>query len=346
LLSFSVTFADVTVYGMIDQAYLKSKKTSDTTNQSTKTTNSITGVQNGGSDIGFKGSEDLGSNTKAEFVYELGISAEKDPTPTNRQAFVSISGDGGSLKVGKQYSQAFLNSVHVDPLGATGVAGAVYANILLTGNGGDADGPLRQANGLQYTLPSFAQGLGATLTHTVGTEQDSKAGDGNGIALNYANGGLYAGLTYDITKKVGIIDPTDPLKMIAAASSNDSNKLTTISGGYDMGVANLTINYASVAVGQNNIKNTAVGVKVPFGNISFGASISSGTLNVYSNALNKLFSPKINGYQLGLDYALSKRTVAYIHMGQVEVAAITNGQAVLVGRAKQNDTAFGLRHSF
>jgi predicted porin len=47
-----------------------------------------------------------------------------------------------------------------------------------------------------------------------------------------------------------------------------------------------------------------------------------------------------------LDYALSKRTVAYIHMGQEEVAAITNGQAVLVGRAKQNDTAFGLRHSF
>jgi predicted porin len=264
------------------------------------------------------------------------------------------------LRIGKQYSQAFNNVVGVDPGGATGVAGNAAYCVLLAYtsciNGGDA--PLRQNNALQYDLPELAAGLKAGVTLVYGeanTANGVKAsGDGYGINLSYASGPLYAGITYDEVKNTGIgllrapgqtvsyTDTTtvDPVKGILQdvkvyeiksydISVPGKNELTTMSASYNLGMAKISINNSKMKVGSKSIDNTFGTVSVPFGgNANVWASIGEG----------KAAGTKHDGYQLGLNFALSKRTIIYAQTGQLE----------LKETAKQtiSSSALGIHHSF
>ena len=292
------------------------------------------GVQMGGSSLGVKGSEELTEGLKASFLIEMSPAVDENSTGENgmwnRQSYVSLNGGFGALRIGKQYSQAFNNVVGVDPGGATGVAGNAAYCILLAYSKciGGSDAPLRQNNAIQYDLPELAAGLkaGATIVYgEANTANSGKAtGDGYGINLSYASGPIYAGITYDEIKNTGI-------GLIGAdtVSTAGKNELTTISASYDLGAAKISINNSKMKVGSKSIDNTFGAVSVPFGgNASVWASVGQG----------KAAGTKHDGYQLGLNYALSKRTVVYAQTGQLNYK--------LASKMTITDTAVGVHHSF
>ena len=332
-MSIGVTYADVTLFGTIDQAYSKTE-TSNNTGTLTSTT-TIAGVQNGDSGIGFKGSEDLGNGMKASFLHELGVSTQGAAATSVRQAYVALGGAFGQVRIGKQYSQAFNNTVTVDPMGATGVYGHNSYGVLLSGGSTSAgDEPLRQTNGLQYTLPAFVEGLGLTVTKTFsGTNTvGAAASDGVGLAVNFSSGALYAGYTWDRTDNTGISVAGTPLTAITATATKD-RVLETLSASYDLGMAKIGINNAKASVDANNsLDNTALTVGIPVGSAVIGLSTSSG------NQKRLGISTNITGYQIGLDYMLSKRTVAYAQMGTSKFDT--------TDKNKLSSSAFGIRHSF
>ena len=340
MLSIGVTYADVTLFGTIDQAYTKKEWTIN--GASRYSTTGFSGVQNGGSGIGFKGEEDLGNGLKASFLHELGVSTEGASATSVRQGFVALGGTFGQVRIGKQYSQAFINTVSVDPLGATGVYGH-NAYILLTGDAVGGDAPLRQANALQYSLPAFVEGLGITVTKTYGGNNtaDGIATDGMGVALMYSTGALHAGYTWDSTANTGVnatlptYDPTkapDQFIELISASTSQKRELKTLSVSYDFGMAKVGFNNVQTGVGSNTLDNNALTLAVPVGAATIGLSTSSGNLKGASTL-------KHSGYQFGLDYNLSKRTVAYAQMGK---ATIDDG----ADKQTFSSSAFGIRHSF
>ncbi len=346
MLSISVTYADVTLFGTIDQAYGKSEWTD--TNGTNYSKTGFSGVQNGGSGIGFKGEEDLGNGLKASFLHELGVSTEGTAATSVRQAFVALGGAFGQVRIGKQYSQAFLNTISADPMGATGVNGHnSYIALLSDSLGGDA--PLRQANSLQYSLPTFIDGVGITLTKTFSANNiaTGAASDGMGAAVMYSAGALHAGLTYDkknntsinitmptydSTKTAGTAGNTENTDYVTLVGTGTEKTLKTISGSYDFGMAKIGLNYADVNVGTSSLDNTAFTVGIPVGSAVIGLSTSSGDVKVAGA------STKHSGYQFGLDYNLSKRTVAYAQMG----ASKFDNPA----QDRLSSNAFGIRHSF
>jgi predicted porin len=333
LLSISVTYADVTLFGTIDQAYSKSEYTDNTGTLASKTT--IAGVQNGDSGIGFKGDEDLGNGLKASFLHELGVSTQGAAATSVRQAFVALGGGFGQVRIGKQYSQAFMNTVSVDPMGATGVNGHNSYIVLLSGGG---DAPLRQQNAVQYSLPAFVDGLGITLTKTYGgqdTAGGATATDGMGAAIMYSSGALYAGFTWDRTANTGVTAtlPDATVITFVDASTTTDRDLKTLSASYDLGMAKIGFNNVKASVGSENLDNTAFTVGIPVGSAVIGLSTSAG--NWKSTAGGDI---KHTGYQFGLDYNLSKRTVAYAQMG---ASKIDDGAG-----SKLSSSAFGIRHSF
>jgi len=363
LLSFGVTFAQVTLYGNVDQAWnSRTVKSGDAT--STKQ-NGLASVQMGGGVLGVKGSEDLAEGLKASFLIEMQPAIDDNSTGAagmwNRQSFATLSGGFGALRIGKQYSQAFNNVVAVDPGGATGVAGNAAYCILLAYSKciGGSDAPLRQNNAIQYDLPEFAAGLkvGTTLVYgEANTANGGKAtGDGYGVNLSYASGPLYAGITYDEVKNTGIglvnapgqtVSYTEKTPTVAnkdKATLQDvyvsttkydisvpgKNELTTMSASYNLGMAKISINNSKMKVGSKSIDNTFGTVSVPFGgNANVWASISEG----------KAAGFKHDGYQLGLNFALSKRTIIYAQTGQLEWKAPTKVQV--------SGSALGIHHSF
>ena len=321
----------------------------------------------GGGILGVKGSEDVASGMKASYVIELQPAIDGDSGSWNRQSFVGLSGAFGAVRIGKQYSNAFNNTVGVDPGGATGIAGNASYCVLLayTKCIGGSDGPLRQANGVQYDLPELVSGLKAGVTMIYGESDTAKgapnSGTGNGFNLSYTSGALYAGYTFDKVKNtpIGLLTTTgttitysdaDPSVVtktstapdVAAASTTDANKLTTMSASYNLGVAKIGINNSKMSVGSQSLDNTFGSVSVPFGgNANVWASIGKGS--TYNTTDIK--SVDHSSYQMGVNYALSKRTVLYAQYGKLELNSTVNG-ANTTSKREVTGSALGVHHSF
>jgi predicted porin len=103
--------SSVTVYGLIDVGYTGGNARVQTpTTLSKETVNRISNSMESGSRIGFRGNEDLGGGTSAQFVFELGINPAGDAgtntwTPNIRQGFAGLTQKGmGNVRIGTQNS--------------------------------------------------------------------------------------------------------------------------------------------------------------------------------------------------------------------------------------------------
>jgi predicted porin len=345
-----VSFADATIYGTLEQTYNKSTTTLGGVVINTKT--GMGEYQTGGSLIGFKGSEDLGSGMKASYLYEMGVNLQTSASaPSNRQGFVGLSGGFGSVRLGKQYSATFLNAVAADPGGATGATGALYLAPMVGYNGSEA--PLRQDQGIQYDLPSFVDGLKLTLTKVFGGKNSAltngssgtetnglKTGDGTGFAINYTSGPLYVGYATDSVNNKGInfgTTDTDPAlpDTIIAASPTSKNKLNTLTATYNLGMAKLGYNTTKMSVGAQSLSTNMISVNVPLGAASVFLSSSSGKITSGST----LGAVNLSGSQYGVNYGLSKRTVAYVHAGKLDAELTSTTKKI-------SNYGIGVHHSF
>ena len=322
--------AQATIYGNIDQVYQTSTTTVDGT-VGAKTT-SMGAYQMGQSLLGFKGEEDMGNGMKASFLYEFGLSTNTSATPTNRQSYVGLSGGFGAVRIGKQYSSSFNNLVGADPLGATGGAGALYLAVNTSNNG--TESPLRQDNAIQYDLPTLAAGFKVTLTKVVAghdtADGTSKVGDSQGIAITYANGPLNVGYTTDSTKSQDIyLGSLDTITV----TDGTTTKQTTYAAGYDLGSAKITYSNAKVVNDGSGTKATLFGIAVPMGAATLLATSSTGK---WMNGTET----KLKGMQYGVNYAMSKRTVAYWHAGNASFTDASDSVTKVKGYG------IGIHHSF
>jgi predicted porin len=324
--------AQATIYGNIDQAY--SKSTTTVAGVQTKNTTGMSSYQMGSSQIGFKGEEDLGGGMKAFFLHEMGVNTETDSTSATRQAYVGLSGGFGALRIGKQYSAAFFNLLGSDPFGATGGTGSLYVgNVLLGNQGTSGDNPLRQDDAIQYELPTFAPGLRLALTKVLagadtGDGSDPKTGDSTGYALLYTSGPLNVGFTSDSIKAQDIAATS-----ITAADAS-TTKLTTIAAQYDLGMAKLSYSEAKIMNAGNGVKTSMTGVAVPMGAATLMLTTSSGKVNLAAG------DTTLKGTQYGANYALSKRTVAYLHVNNSTSTTVANVVTKVKG------FGLGVHHSF
>ena len=343
--------AQATIYGNIDQAITKS--TTTVAGVQTKNTTGMSSYQMGSSQIGFKGEEDLGGGLKASFLHEMGVFTEQNGGVLTRQAYVGLSGGFGALRAGKQYSASFFNLIGSDPFGATGGSGGTYVGNLLIGNqGADGDNPLRQANAIQYEAPTLVPGARIALTKVLAGANSAngapKKADSTGYALLYTSGPLNVGYTSDSIKAQSIAGikstaasgsvATGALVTTAAvagvdAAANSTTKLTTFAAGYDLGMAKLTYSDAKIMNNGKGVKTNMTGIAVPMGAATLMYTSGTGTANTLGG------DTQIKGTQYGANYALSKRTVAYLHANNS-----TSTKATVA--TKVNGYGLGIHHSF
>ena len=344
--------AQATIYGNIDQAITKS--TTTVAGKQTATSTGMSSYQMGSSQIGFKGEEDLGGGLKASFLHEMGVFTEQNGSVLTRQAYVGLSGGFGAVRIGKQYSPAFFNLLGSDPFGATGGTGALYVGNLLLGNqGADGDNPLRQANATQYELPTLVPGVRMAITKVfagadTGNGSGAKTADSTGYAILYASGPLNVGYTSDSIKAQSIAGikstaasgsvATGALVTTAAvagvdAAANSTTKLTTFAAGYDLGMAKLTYSDAKIINNGKGVKANMTGIAVPMGAATLMYTSGTGKADTLGG------ETKLKGTQYGANYALSKRTVAYLHANNS-----TSTKATV--STKVNGYGLGIHHSF
>ncbi|MES2538762.1 MAG: porin [Pseudomonadota bacterium] len=369
--------SSVTVYGVADIGYKANK---DEGAGGSMKSSGISDGAVAGNRIGFRGTEDLGGGLKANFVIEQGISPTNDElfatrtataghqvdgqsaaangaysNGTNRQSWVGLSGGFGEVRIGYQYTNLYsISSLSGYNTTSEGVRGAENYHL----HGQQVVGGTR-ANGITYITPNFS-GFQATVQYganspgresiEVGTAKIE--GTRLGLRLNYAAGPISADLAHTQTKSrstaasltglsaFGVAVPTTA----SANLGERTGKLTQGAFSYNFGVAKLT---ASVNSGEDGgtaattvnskYKSAQVGVRVPVG--AFALVGSYGRAKTEAAGVNT-FDEK--GYQVGAQYSLSKRTMAYVYHGRSK----DEGTARAALWAEKQSTIVGIFHSF
>jgi predicted porin len=302
--------ADVTIFGIVDQAYVMSSTKTGTT---TPKTTSV-GGQYTGSELGFKGSEDLGNGLKATFQIHFSPSTETAASPTGYQSHVGVDGGFGALRLGQYFSPMFFHHATFDATGQS----AIGFNLA---NGVTASGGLI-SNAIQYDLPTLVPGLGVSYMMAKGEvarPATTALNDISNIRLMYSTGALSAGYSTATTKG------------IAGASTRDSG--TGLS--YDLGMAKVLYNATSSKASSASVttKGSNFGISIPLGATTLNVTSTTSKNTSAANAQS-------SGMLIQGIYALSKRTSAIFQNGSSKVTSGTsNGNTAKA-------TAVGLHHSF
>jgi predicted porin len=321
----------VTLYGVVDMGYNTNKLTDGATVTSKKA--GLNSIQSG-SRLGVKGTEDLGGGMKGNFLVEMGTTPdEATHAMSNRQSYVGVSGNFGTVNLGRMYTLAH------------GVQGAYDTNGNATAAGwlGSATSLVRASNLVAYTTPSF-NGFSASAGVGFGeaeqtTASTNKSGNVTTLSVSYANGPLTLQAATE-TVKLTKLAVTLPGGSAATDLSNAlaDRKANSFGGSYDLGVAKITALRTTAKAGSaadaGEFNTNNFGVSVPMGALTLAATVSNGDY-VDSGAAKV----DVSGYQLGATYALSKRTNLYTFAGQSKDKTATNA-------GKAETFAVGVRHTF
>jgi len=330
--------------------------------------------------FGLRGSEDLGGGLKANFQIETqlgddtsnstgalqGSNTVYDETLGGRAMWAGVSGGFGEVRIGlqnafsKDYVAGFSASGGSNVIGdATMAAGRAKEK---TARAGLLDS---RYVGASFASPSFSGfKVKAMIVNDKQDQNKDAAGSldltGQEFALEFNQGPIAAAASYG-TYTVNSATITDAnmafksrigqgttggINTVTADTTGEyKQKMTTLNASYDLGMAKAFYKYGKVetnnqtsptATSNGEAVSNVMGVRVPVGKTTFIASYAMGDYT----AIGSSTSYDDTGYQLGLEYALSKRTKAYAIYGATE----TDKSAT----AKEKDTqmAVGLIHNF
>ena len=351
--------AQVTIKGVFDvQAYgsAETKTSTSSTTAATTADTSQTANNNGWatSEIVFGGEEDLGGGLKASFALATGL---KDGTSTfaDRDRWLQLAGGFGAIRMGR-INPAAASGFHGTVAGSTNVGGSLYT--LITGaatyagmGGGMTAGNFERSgsNTLQYTTPNMSGLVVNVSTHTATTADSSVlAGETKttqtGIHLGYSAGPLSVGVATNMR------DVDAEGANATVAGDTIEGELTWVTASYNLGMATVGVariqredetRAAGVTTKNSDIGINAVQVTVPLGATTLRASFYDGENDRGAGTADNW---DLSGYQVSLNYALSKRTSAYVAMGQNKTERAgtnTAGSAV-----EYSTTGVGIYHSF
>lgn len=294
-------------------------------------------VSSTASRIGFKGAEDLGGGLSAIWQVETGLNIDTNGGSWgSRNTFVGLSSKSlGTVRLGNYDTAYKMSTGRLDVFADTL---ADYNTIMGSADGNNATFDRRESNSISYESPDFS---GLKLMGTYG--QQNEAGNSNpdpdlwSLAAVYANGPLFATLAYETLNDFGVSRDVDSWK---------------IGAGYKFGNTTLGAAYENMDDDQANSVFSRdawyVSVRHDMGNIALKGA--------YANAEDSdAGNDGADFWALGVDYAMSKRTVVYALYTSLDnetAANFTLGSSGTTGaQASGNGTnpnglSIGLKHSF
>ena len=245
-------------------------------------------------DVRFTATEDLGGGMKGTASMEVRVRGRANSTAGGNTASSAVDGRNATVSVSGGFGSVTLGAVEAgNGIIGLGFAGAPVA--LQSGyDGAILSGPAN-VDWFNYTSPALVPGLTAKLERV-----DSIAGPGNTrglaanvIGANYAAGALSAAVDY--------------------TSFNNDRTRVRISGSYNLGVATLGLGWEdNKKTANSNGTQTAFGVTVPLGSVTAGL-IFARNQETGLGASGQVGTAQ--GWGVGMNYALSKRTAVNVSYG-------------------------------
>jgi predicted porin len=364
--------SSVTVYGILDAGYNSvENKTSGTGATSTETTQVRTNGEASTSRLGFRGTEDLGSGLKANFVMESNIgntngnnAANSTNTLGDRLFWVGLQDSKmGELRIGLQDQFTRSNWLAHDQLAFANVAGNLAHN-LNTAGGAATESHTASSTAVNYLSPRFSGvqlSLGMTQNDVEATNaRKRKSGSGSQVGLSYVTGKFSAGAAYvERTTAANTAAATGAflnsgadattVGAVGVAAENTKTKDTSVAASYDFGFAKVAYIYnkrdaqnrdANAGFGATDRESNAFSASFPLtpkliGRLGYGYGEYKA-----DTATTAGYKGDIKGYQAALNYNLSKRTTVYGIYGNEKRDTAANADI------ETKEYSVGVRHSF
>ncbi|MGF6526498.1 porin [Variovorax sp. PvP013] len=348
--------------------------------------------------LGFRGVEDLGGGLAASFWLE-GFVGNDDgtggasttatspttglPVTTNnggfdfrRRATVSLSGNFGEVRLGRDLTPTHHNDDLFSPFGTVGVGSNIIFSALNSAQGFNPNGgnsaafgnvnQIRASNSIGYFLPSnlggfYGQAMYALAENTTGNttaaqQLAGRAGQYAGARVGYANGPVDVALAYGESKGATVAP---------AAFSNPEVRTLNLGASYDFGVVKLFGElsdvrfeqaFTTIASREDKQYGYLLGAQAPIG---------AGVVKIAYSAVKRdqqafANDPKAAKLALGYVHNLSKRTALYTTVARQTSKngygfALASGGSgagitgVATGTDAKNSVTgyeFGVRHAF
>lgn len=211
----------------------------------------------------------------------------------NRQAFAGVSGEFGTIKVGRQLSPFVLSNVFM--MNYNGMFGV--SRMVLAGNGGSAAADtFFKNNAVSYTLPTI-------MGFTVNAFYTTPNGTRNNNFIDGADAGSATTGRYTAYHVHGPIGP-----MNLTAAYHKSNGAYT---GYNVGGTMALIEGLTASAGYVNTKNSVSGLKIGSWNLGAAYALTGSTTLTVQHAQNDNNGGNQNLSNIMISNALSKRTTVY-----------------------------------
>ncbi|WP_157979265.1 porin [Rhodoferax ferrireducens] len=336
--------SSVRLSGVLDE-YVTSRQLSGALTRLTK-------LDSGGmttSQLTFDGSEDLGGGLKADFTLSMFLRADTgeqgrfaaDPLFA-RASWMGLSGNVGSVRLGRHPTAAFLNYVRTNAFGDSPAFGPAFLHTWVNpvgqgtqfltpaaATGRSLTAPLAGTdnawnNAVTYLSPNLG---GVTFTAQWAPSESNGVGNRADAGVYYVSGPLVLAMAREQFGK-GNAPATTPATAL--------NKMTNWSGNaaYTFGFGRLSAGFLSTkrdyaTLSDDKFTTIHVGASVPLGagNVLWQTARSRQTGGVSSTRLTT---------SVGYDYVFSKRTDLY--------SVVMNDK--LTNNSSGNTLAMGIRHRF
>ncbi|HVR54308.1 MAG TPA: porin [Pseudorhodoferax sp.] len=330
--------SSVTLFGVLDASI--TRLSSDTAN--------VTGMSNGelsSSRLGFRGTEDLGGGLKAGFWLEGSVGVDNGGASYrfDRRSTVSLMGNFGEVRLGRDKLASYLNIEAFDPFGDIGVAGNGLNNMLgsATGAEGTAEGshPKRSSNIISYVSPNLG-GFHGQLQYSFGERPSNQGNSDRGKAVTGRVG--YQAGKLDVALGYGQMSGgTDTIKQ--------TYKAYNFGASYDFGMVKPMLLLASERGAGRRVDAFTLGAIAPVG--------TAGEIRVAFTQFKNKTVDNADAYKLAAGYVhkLSKRTALYGMVARINnddnaTRGFATSSSALATSISAGDTAtgysIGLRHSF
>lgn len=274
---------------------------------------------------GFRGSEDLGGGLMANFWLESQYSSDTGAGPAGvgifgRKAVVGLSKGGNSVDIGRDYTVNFKSQGIYDPMSYT-------------------------YTGLTPTITFNNAGVRSSNMVTAA----SRFGTG-GVRVDYVMGETVGN---DVGNRIGFMGDFafGPLTLTGAFSTadsavNQSTDTTNLGGAYTLGAFTFRAGWSNTEV--ENVSESPMWVL----GVQYAISPTlSGRVGYYNATLEDAAGNELGKRKLAivaLDYALSKRTTAYVALDRFALSGNQVGSAILGQTLADGATGIsaGIAHTF
>jgi predicted porin len=342
--------SSVTLFGIVD---LNARSVKNDTSRKTLSQDGIASSR-----LGFRGVEDLGGGLRAGFWLEAGINPDTGTTNNiatstlgippatatnitnqttsaqttnqlfNRRSTVSLMGNFGEIRLGRDYTPDFWNHTVFDPFGTNGVGSSVNTFVALNG----ATTLVRANNSIGYFLPAMGGLYGQVM---IAAGEGAVGNKHTAFRLGYAAGPVNVAFAYGKTD-------------VRETPASQEWKRYNVAGSFNMGFMTLMAQYnngkATGGAGNNQeIAHWLLGGVVPFGASQFKFSYVS------SDGKKAISGVDASQIAVGYQYDLSKRTALYANLARISNDPGANyalpGPSLALGK-DSTGYEFGIRHSF